>query len=464
MPKLAIQNATIIDGTGAVPLEGGTIVVGEDGLIEAVGSGVSVEVPPGAERIDATGAFVIPGLMDANVHLVAARTPDTLLEFRGRYEELGFEAAELTLKYGVTTVFDTWGPATPATRVRDAINAKEATGSRVYCSGNIIGLGGPLSDDFVAPGTFLLRDTVAAINYEWERGTGPHLATKSVAQIAEATARYIEETGVDFIKWAATDHLATAGGMIFLMFSEKAQQAIHETARSYGRPTQAHTTTVDSLRISVDLGVDLLQHGDMTVGQPAPEALLNEIAEKKIPTAALVCTDEHLSWSASSATTAGMHATRVNADKNQRGLIARGAPLLLTTDGFAYGPRISEHPGFRAGTLSPSVPDLPVQLGRSHFAWIKGAAERGMSPMEILKSATSHVAEAYGVSDTLGSLEVGKTGDLVVLDRNPLEDYAAYTRIRHVVKEGEVVNREALAQNLQLAVDVLADQDESPAA
>lgn len=454
MSTIAIRGATIIDATGAAPMPDATILV-EAGKISAVGA--NIDIPVGVEVIDGTGKYVIPGLMDANVHLVASRTPDTLLEFEGRYEELGREAAELTLKYGVTTVFDTWGPTAPLIATRDAINAGEFDGSRIYCAGNIIGLGGPLSDDFVAPGAFLQRDTAARINAVWERGMGPHLATKSVAQIADATAAYIEETGVDFIKWAATDHLATAGGMIFMMFSEAAQQAIHDTAHRYGKTTQAHTTTVDSLRVSVDIGVDLLQHGDLTVGQPAPPELLDAIAQKRIPTAALVCTDDYLAWSAASPAAATMNRVRVNGDINQRGLIERGARLLLTTDGFAYGPRIWDHPGFRAGTLSPdSVPDLPVLLGFSHFFWLKGAAERGMAPMDMLRSATSHIADAYGVAETVGTLEVGKLGDLLVLDADPLADAAHYRQISHVVKEGKVIDRDSLARNLQIGVDRLA--------
>lgn len=455
MSNLAIRGATIIDATGAEPIPNATILI-ENGKITAIGQ--DVVLPAQVQTIDGSGKYVIPGLMDANVHLVASRTPDTLLEFEGRYDELGREAAELTLKYGVTTVFDTWGPTAPLIATRDAINAGEFDGSRVYCAGNILGLGGPLSDDFVAPGSFLQRDTAARINAVWERGMGPHLATKSVAQVADATAEYIEATGVDFIKWAATDHLATAGGMIFMMFSEAAQQAIHDTARRYGKTTQAHTTTVDSLRISVDIGVDLLQHGDLTVGQPAPGDLLDQITAKQIPTAALVCTDEYLAWSAETPAAATMNRVRVNGDINQRALIERGARLLLTTDGFAYGPRIWDHPGFRAGTLTPDeVPDLPVLLGFSHFLWLKGAAERGMSAMEMLRSATSHIAEAYGVSETVGTLEAGKLGDLLVLDADPLAHPENYRRIAHVVKEGRIIDRGALATNLQIGVDRLAN-------
>jgi imidazolonepropionase-like amidohydrolase len=369
MAKLAIRHATVIDATGADPVPDATVLVGDDGRIEAVGRDASVTVPDGVEVVDASGCHVIPGLTDANVHLVASRTPDTLLDFQGRYHELALEAAELTLKYGLTTVFDTWGPAGPLTTARDAINTGAATGSRIFCAGNIIGLGGPLSADFMDPGTVLQRDTVARINEIWEEGTGPRLASMTVQEVAARVDEYIERTGVDFVKYAATDHRAE---MYFLLFSENAQQAIVDTAHRHGKTVQAHTTTVESLRIEVALGADVLQHGDLTIEQPIPDALLDEIVAKKLPTASLVVTDRHLAWS-NEHNTGAMKSGRQMADINQRALIARGARLLLTTDGFAYGPRIKEHPGFRAGTLSDDVPDLPVQLGRSHLSWIKGA-------------------------------------------------------------------------------------------
>lgn len=449
MPALAIRNATLIDGTGAGPAPGTTILAGTGGRITAIGPDARLTVPEGVQVIDAAGAHVIPGLMDANVHLVAARTPDTLLDFRGRYHELALEAAELTLKYGLTTVFDTWGPAGPLTTARDAIDTGTAQGSRIFCAGNIIGLGGPLSRDFTDPGTVLQRDTVAEINAVWEEGTGPRLASMTVEEVADRVAEYIERTGVDFVKYAGTDH---RGEMYFLMFSEAAQQAIADTARRHGKTVQAHTTTVESLRIEVSVGADLLQHGDITVEQPIPAALLDEIAEKNIPTAALVVTDRHLAWSGEKLDGAMRDARRI-ADINQRELIARGARLLLTTDGFAYGPRIKEHPGFRAGTLRDEVPDLPVQLGLSHLHWIRGALERGMTPMEALRSATAYPAEAYGVAADVGTLEVGKYADLLVLDANPLDDASAYGRLRHVVKEGRLVDRDSLGKSLQLATD-----------
>lgn len=445
---LAVRHATVINSTDAEPIIDGTVVA-EDGKIVAVGPDAEVKTDAGTEELDATGRFVIPGLSDANVHLVAARTPDTLLDFEGRYEELALEAAEILLKYGFTTVFDTWGPPGPTTKARDLINAGDAIGARIYCAGNIIGLTGPLGPDFFDPGTTLEKETRDRINAVWEAGTGPGLARMTPDEIRDAISTYIETTGVDFIKFASTDHRHDG---TFFRFSEAQQRAIVEAARAHGRRVQAHTTSVESLRIEAELGADLLQHGDITAGQPIGEELLDFIVKMKLPTAALIVTDEHLEW-ATSKFPGDFTDQRKIADVNQRNLIKRGARLLLTTDGFAYGPRIKNHPGFRAGTLKDDVPDLSVQLGLSHKFWVKGAFQRGMSPMEALRSATIYTAEAYGVADRVGSLEPGKSADLVVLASDPLKGWEAYGDVVDVVQGGNVVNRDALAKNLKLAVD-----------
>lgn len=271
-------------------------------------------------------------------------------------------------------------------------------------------------------------------------------------EVGDRVAEYIESTDVDFIKWAATDHIA-GSKMQFLVFSEQTQAAIAEAARSYGKTIQAHTTTVDSLRISVDLEVDLLQHGDLTFGRPIPDSLLDQIAQKRLTTGGRFVTRRHMEWTNSSEAAANRREMRRISAENQSGLLARGARIAIATDGFAYGPRIWDHPGFRAGTLTPDVPDQPVQLGYGHLPWIEGAIEQGMDPMEVLRSVTAYPAEAYGVGDSVGTLEQGKAADLVVLERNPLRDHTAYSAIRMIVKDGRSVDREVLAVDMKLGAD-----------
>lgn len=453
MQQLVIANATVIDATGSAPQENCAVFIDEHGNIANITDASSPEVREHVRIYDAQGAYMVPGLMDANVHTVAARTPDSLLEYEGRYETLVLEAAQLLLKYGVTTVFDSWAPVGPVVNVRDAIQRGDERGARIFCAGNILGLGGPLSDDFFGVGNVLSQQTITRINKVWERGTGARLSSLTAEEVGDVVAEYIETTNVDFIKWAATDHRPSTSGVLY-MLGDRAQRQIAETARSYGKTFQAHTTTVESLRLLTELDASVLQHGDITLDQPAPSCLIEEIAEKQLATAALIVTDRHLQWSHEHVSHTDMHRMRVIADINQRALIDARAPLLLTTDGFAYGPDISNHPGFRVGTLKPEVPDLPVQLGYSHVFWMEGAIERGLNYMDVLQAATRNIAQAYDIADEVGTIETGKRADLLLLNSNPLENVAAYRDIRDVFQRGVLVERGTLATDLQLGLDV----------
>jgi imidazolonepropionase-like amidohydrolase len=443
---IAFQHATLIDGTGSSPVPDATVVV-SDGLISAAGPADTTEVPAGAEVRDCTGSYLIPGLMDANVHLVGARTPDTLLEFEGRYDELAFEAAELALKYGLTTVFDTWGPAAPLVKARDAINSGKRVGSRFFCAGNILGLSGPMSEDFFKSGSTFEPETKQRIDDVWEVGCGGNMISMTVGQIGQAVADYISATGVDFIKYAASDH-RTEG---FLVFSETAQRMIVETAHSKGLLVQAHTTTVESLRMEVEAGADLLQHPGITVRIPIPDELMDVIVARQLPCMTMLQTERYLAWLAAAKPDQG--ARRAITDQNDRAFLAKGARVLLTTDAFAYGQRVKNHAGFRPGILEDSVPDMPTQIGSAHFLWIEAAWERDMEPMEILRSATAYTAEAYGCADRFGTVTPGKAADFVLLDADPLAAPENYRRIRDVIKDGVTIDRAALATNLLLADD-----------
>ena len=127
--SLAITHVTIIDGTGAQPISDGAILI-EDGKISFSGPRQELNIPADIQTINASGKFVIPGLMDANLHLFLNRDLETLIKYEDRYDEIVVEAAQLTLKAGQTTVFDTWGPLPALVKARDKINNGEVPGSR----------------------------------------------------------------------------------------------------------------------------------------------------------------------------------------------------------------------------------------------------------------------------------------------------------------------------------------------
>jgi len=404
--------------------------------IVSVASGADLPVPEQAEIIDASGRYIVPGLMDANVHLCAAFTPELLLEFEGRYEEVIEEAAQVALRAGVTTVFDTWGPLRPLVAVRDRINRGEVTGSRIFLAGNIVGFDGPLSADHFKVGDVLGRDVVDRINGQWEFRVGRELLLLSRDEVGRRVRGYIESSGIDFLKYAATGHINSE----FITFSDRVQRAIVEEAHAAGLTAQAHTTTPESLRMEIEAGADLLQHGNVTGPEVIPDETLDVIVDRRLPVAAFANTQTYMKWARAhldSPVSAGFQTW----EKNNRLLIERGARLLLTTDGYISTPRVLEHPQMGEWVRGP---EFSMQLGESHFLWMQAVSELGMAPMQVLLSATRHLAEAYDVHAELGTLEPGKRADLLILEADPLEAVGNYRRCAAVMKDGEFVDREGL--------------------
>src|SRR5258708_30904401 len=110
--SLLVSGATIVDGVEDHPIQGHSIWI-ENGRIKAIGQHGDLNIPTSVKVVDARGKHVIPGLMDANVHLLGDIRLENLVRYEHRYEELIAEAAQVALKNGLTTVFDTWGPRKP---------------------------------------------------------------------------------------------------------------------------------------------------------------------------------------------------------------------------------------------------------------------------------------------------------------------------------------------------------------
>jgi len=199
---VVVTGATIIDGNGGTPIRDGVIVI-NDKLIAAVGPRSAVSVPAGAHEIRVNGKYVLPGLMDANVHLIHWMNWDHI-EFLARYENqlepLIEEAAQTSLKYGVTTVFDSMGPLRSLMRVRDRINRGEVIGSRMYVAGNIVGFRAVFDIDSIRSASVPFQERY---NKMFEENMGPDLAWMTPEQVREETRKYIA-LGIDFLKYGAT--------------------------------------------------------------------------------------------------------------------------------------------------------------------------------------------------------------------------------------------------------------------
>jgi imidazolonepropionase-like amidohydrolase len=434
--SIALIGATLIDGTGSPPIPDGVIIV-KEGRFAAVGSAKSVSIPPDATRIDAKGKYVIPGLMDANVHLYFDIETEPLIKYEGHYDDLIVEAAQVALRNGVTTVFDTWGPREPLRRARDRIDHGVAVGSRIFFAGNIIGFDGPFSSDFFQAGD-LAEGFAKEINDMWEQGVGGDLLWRTPDEVRSRVRQYIDSGHVDFLKYGSSGHHYEE----FIAFSPETQRAIVEEGHKAGLIVEAHSTSVESLRLEIAAGVDLMQHCEATGIEPMPAATLRTIVDKRIPCATMLKTARYLGW-------AGTHDYRKNFSEitrietqNQHALINAHAVLLLTTDAGVLRPEAWTNPQW--SSFIKDVPDLSIQLENEPFLWLKAAGEMGLAPMDALLAGTRNIAAAYGKLKDIGTIERGKRADLVVLDADPLQSPENYRAIHLVMKDGVVVDRDRL--------------------
>ncbi len=434
---LAITGATIIDGTGKAPLSDGVVLI-DGGRIVAVGRARDVAVPEGARRLDARGKYVIPGLMDAHVHLVYAGLEE-LVRYEGRYDELVLAPLQTTLKSGVTTVFDTWGPFPDLTRVRNRIKAGEIAGSRIYLCGNALGWDGPLSPDFNGAGVAQVSpEFVTRINGMWEQGTGRKLLWMTPEQVRSIVRDYVKKD-IDFLKYAGTSH--NIAHFNYPTFSPRVQKAIVEVGHLAGFSVQAHTLSVETLDMAIDAGVDIVAHADNTGPlTPIPPDTLRKLVERGTAVSVRPFRQQHLdrveeldklgppppSWGEP-----GFYRSLMKVEKtNQRNMIKAGVRMLFSTDGVsATAAQVEQDPRLAR-----------FQLGAAHFDALLALEEDGMKPMEVLRSATAYVAAGYKLKD-LGTVEPGKIADLLVLDANPLASARNYRAIHAVIKDGRVIGR-----------------------
>lgn len=440
-PPLAIVGATIIDATGGPAIENGTLIT-EDGRIAVIG-GADVPIPAKATRIDARGKYVIPGLMNANVHLFGVfASADRLARHWPNPDELIVESAQVALKNGLTTVFDTYGPRRFLKRVRDRIDSGELVGSRILCAGNIIGFDGPFSPDFITKGTEVMSNVFARqVNAVFAENVGRHLMWLTPAELAKEVRSYIER-GVDFIKYGSNEHVWASAGA-FLAFSHRAQAAIVAEAHRAGITAQAHSMSVEGLHLAVEAGCDLVTHCNITGPVLIPQETLDLMAKCQTGAVIFPQTESMIEWIKTNVSNIEWSLWR-STDQNARNLIQSGAPLLLANDGVVWPPEVKEDPWLSKSWVSAPDEINLGSLSTGHFLWMQAMEEKECSPMIMLQAATKNIAVAYGREDDLGTLEKGKIADLLILGKNPLLASENYRSIETVVKDGAVVDLAAL--------------------
>lgn len=461
---VALTGGTLIDGNGGPPIADAIVVV-EGNRIRAAGPRSSITVPAGATTIDARGKFLMPGLVDTNVHLSlyggVGERYETLAKYHPRQAEIVLEAAQLQLKHGVTTVRDSYGLLTPLVAVRDRIASGAAIGPRILAAGNIVGWGGPYSVSFSLireQGLTLFQEQV---NDEVSQGVGEDLVDMDPEELRAAIRAYLDK-GPDFIKFGGTAHFARPA---FIGFSPEAQRVLVEEAHRRSKVAETHSTTADGLRLSIEAGIDLIQHPELLGPRELPDALVRAIVDNKVICSMLANTITGDAWKKAMKDRDEALAKRAEAEKAQKDpqrprtsaelrqraaddavelqmrrrnaqkLIAAGAVVTIGTDNYW-----AAAPEFTRGGSKPDAQNH----GIGSVIAVEGLVELGMTPAQAIVAATKNGAiAAAGLAD-FGTIEAGKRADILVLDADPLSDISNLRTLSIVMREGRVIDRERL--------------------
>ena len=469
---IVIVGATLIGGNGGEPVPDAAIVIA-GARIAWIGPRAEVDIPADAEVIDASGKFVTPGLIDTNVHLslygghTNARY-ETLVRYEHRQDEVVLENAQLQLKHGVTTVRDSYGVLPPLIQVRDAIARGELVGSRMLVAGNIVGWGGPFSLTFSLIPEDELTVFQERMNDMIAQGAGEELMEMPPEELRTAINAYLDK-GPDFVKYGGTAHFVQPA---LIGFSPEQQKVIVDETHKRGLVAETHATSIEGLRLTVEAGIDLIQHPEVLGPREMPDELAKTIAERGIVCSMLVNTITGEAWqehgdrreaaekrlaenpeavTGHQGVQAGRDKTsaelrreqqelEVGAEMRRRNaikLIKSGCIVTVGTDNYR-----------RAAPELARGPKAEWQdAGIGTIIAIEGLVELGMTPAEAIVAATKNGAIACRALDELGTLEAGKLADLLVLTENPLADIRNIRKIDIVMKEGKIIDTTRLPEN-----------------
>lgn len=437
---LAITGATVIDGTGAPPEPGTTILI-RHGRIAAMGAAGEVPVPEGAEVIDASGKYVIPGLADMHVHFssggmdprTVATTDRLLRQF---------------LYYGVTTVLNlgaTGGGAADVVELRRRWAGDEPPPSpRLFATGDLITLPGshPVSTIMSPPAG---ED---AATYDWsQRG----VALVASPAEARATVRRHAVAGMDGIK-IVVESGPSAFGDDHPQMPPEIIAAIVAEASAHGLPVFAHVSSLDELEAAVSGGVDGLVHAVTDPPLPGAEhwAAMQEKGVYYLPTFSLFAALFSPRWESGKALEgpflrAGVPAATLDSLTGWRHPAWQTpAPLRAKKWRGALASVKAAHDAGVSLVLGTDTGNPFVFPGHSTHLELELMVEAGLTPMAALVAATRRGAEMMGLEDTWGTLEVGKAADLLILGDDPLADIKNTRSLETVVRGGEVLDRASL--------------------
>jgi imidazolonepropionase-like amidohydrolase len=441
----ALRGVTVIDGTGAPPLRNATVVITGD-RITAVGTRASVRIPAGARILDLPGKTLVPGFIDMHAHVALGPAYGPL---KAGDPPLRTESDTLAnvlmlrrlLEWGVTTVRNPAGPTLEAVAVRDAVRAGKLPGPRIFTAGAVL-------DQIEAPGGLV--------------------ETVKTDSAIRAAIRGQAAAGVDYIKLYA--------GLPPAMIRAGVDEAHKQGKKAIGH--LALTTWTDAARAGIDGIIVHIVAGSPQLLPPARrQAYLRgftgtqfmyrwfeqlDLQAAEIDTAITELVNQNVALDPTLVTFEAMFRGNDPAILASPDLATAPAALLRNwredfqlsagwsqkdfTEATAAWPTVLKFTKllYDRGvflTVGTDTPNPWAAPGTSFHRELELYVNAGIPPLQVLRLATQSGAKALGIADRVGTIQVGKIADLVLLDADPLADIRNTRRIVWVMQSGKRLER-----------------------
>jgi imidazolonepropionase-like amidohydrolase len=398
---IVLHAARLLDVKTGRMLKPGEVLVQGERIVEV---GSSVKRPAGAEVIDLGDRTLLPGLIDAHIHLFlhpGAEDLQTIEESVPQRTITATLAARDDLMAGFTAERDmgTEGAGSADTAVRDAIDEGHIPGPRLRISGNAINILGGHED---------------AIHYNPEQHVLPNATYANSADELVAAMRQQFKEGADFIKIYETgpDRIRDGKFTTVYQYTEPQLEAAVKEAARLGRKVAVHATGEPGTLFAAQAGVASIDHanqlGDETV------RLMKEKQIFAVPTFTIFeYFAEHAATPAQAAREHEMLDVKAQEFKKQ---VAAGVPMAVGSD---VGP-------FPHGTQA-----------REFVLMVK----YGMTPLAVLQADLLNGARLLGWDGQIGALEPGYLADVIAVAGDPLEDIGALQNVNFVMKGGVIYKK-----------------------
>jgi imidazolonepropionase-like amidohydrolase len=394
----------------AQPARGNSTVIVENGRVSRIESGFTA--PPGTTVVDERGRTVMPGMTDVHVHQTMNSGEPWYAEYTQKYSDpykatLGLTHALDMARAGFTTVRDLGGDTSAVTAVRDALAEGRFPGPRVRVSGNPLSIIGGHADD----ATGLPPELAAAVN---EAHLSPSVCTG--VDECQKVVRQLAAAGVDVIKIMATGGVLDPGSRgLEQHFTDAEMKGIVDMAHASGLKVAAHAHGARGILGATNAGVDSIEHGTFLDGAGA----LAMKAHGTYYSATLLAFSGVKGLIGTGKLTPAMEA------KAQQALAVWGKGLNL-----AYRSGVKIALGTDSAVAPHSIANREVELM---------VTKGGMTPRDALIAATKGGPDLMGLSNETGTLDPGKSADLIAVDGDPLVDPTAVQHVDYVMVEGRPI-------------------------